>query len=294
MQNVTKKLTIDGEILVIHGISTGLVSVKKSFRESSKKGILSILSFLFDKEFTEWLPIWVWVVEHPEGVFLIDTGASSNVTNKDYFKSSGWFANWFNTSQFKFKVTRDDEIDVQLSKIGIKKETVEKVLLTHLHLDHTDGLKHFPETKIYVNLRELKKPYGNLPKLYPDRFKPLGIELNSVFENFDNTKLITQDGSLIAIQTEGHTHGHTAYLLRTDEGYVLFAGDLIYYQDQLLLDKYAGGHVNVKKAKKSYSNIKGFAKKHKLVILPSHDIDSAERLNEMKPIYENTSFANKP
>ncbi|HEV9036146.1 MAG TPA: hypothetical protein VGQ51_05985 [Puia sp.] len=29
---------------------------------------------LLDRHFTEWLPVWVMVIEHPEGIFVIDTG----------------------------------------------------------------------------------------------------------------------------------------------------------------------------------------------------------------------------
>jgi hypothetical protein len=43
-------------------------------------------------------------LQHPEGVFVIDTGENANVNDPGYFKSSGMFANWFDTTQFKFKV----------------------------------------------------------------------------------------------------------------------------------------------------------------------------------------------
>jgi N-acyl homoserine lactone hydrolase len=61
------------------------------------------------------------VVEHPEGIFIIDTGEVTVVTDKLYFRSSGLLANWFDTSQFRFSVTRADEIDQQLNSICLPK-----------------------------------------------------------------------------------------------------------------------------------------------------------------------------
>ncbi len=50
------------------------------------------------------MPIWVWVIEHPEGIFVIDTGENTKIQTPGYFKSSGVFANWFNRAMFKFKM----------------------------------------------------------------------------------------------------------------------------------------------------------------------------------------------
>jgi glyoxylase-like metal-dependent hydrolase (beta-lactamase superfamily II) len=61
------------------------------------------------------------------------------------------FANWLNRAMFRFQISREQEIDKQLLKLNIKPKDVKAVFLTHLHLDHIDGLKHFPETKIVVN-----------------------------------------------------------------------------------------------------------------------------------------------
>ena len=57
-------------------------------------------------------------------------------------------------------------------RLGIRPEQVSKVVLTHLHGDHTDGLKFFPHNEIIVNENEYRKPYGNLPTTYPRWFNP--------------------------------------------------------------------------------------------------------------------------
>ena len=289
MNTVTKQLSINNNPLIVHGISTGLVSVKTEFRETNKKGLLAAISFMLDRKFTEWMPIWTWVIEHPEGIFVIDTGENSGVGDKDYFNSSGLFANWLNTTQFKFNVRIEDELNSQLLKIGIPISRINKVILTHLHLDHIDGLKFFPDIPILVNKLEWENPYGDLPKLYPNWFEPELIPLQNPFKNFKNTSSLTKADDLIMVETPGHTHGHTSILLKADQGYLLFAGDVVYHQSQILENKFAGANVDFRKAKETYSSILEFATNNKLVLLPSHDIDAGRRLQSFDELKINNS-----
>src|ERR1700748_3577733 len=106
----TIQLTTKGQPVKIHLVSTGAVSVKTKFREATKTGLMAMLDFMLDKKFTEWMPIWVLIIAHPEGTFVIDTGENADVNNPGYFKSSGWFANWFDTTQFKFEIKKEEEI----------------------------------------------------------------------------------------------------------------------------------------------------------------------------------------
>jgi len=285
MQIETKELTIQDQRIKIHAISTGFVSVKTKFRESNQKGILAIVFSFFDKKFTEWMPIWTWVIEHPEGIFLIDTGENAQVTDKNYFKASGSFANWLNTTQFKFKVDREEEIDRQLKSIGISPDMITKVILTHLHLDHIDGLKHFPNTEILVNSIEWEKPYGDLPKLYPAWFKPTLISMDDDYSFFGKSHFLTKSKDLILIITPGHTHGHSSVLLKTDQCHVLFAGDVVYYEKQLLDGKFAAANVSHRNAKETYQKIKEFGRMNKLIVLPSHDNESASRLSNLRFLF---------
>jgi glyoxylase-like metal-dependent hydrolase (beta-lactamase superfamily II) len=156
----------------MHLVSTGAVAVKERFRKSRSSGLLAMADFIIDRKFTEWLPIWVMIIEHPEGVFVIDAGEITDVNVPSYFKSSGFLADWFDTTQFRFMINRDEEIDRQLQALNIPIEKVKTVVLTHLHFDHTDGVRYFPSTEIIVSRDEWAKPFGDLPKLYPAWFKP--------------------------------------------------------------------------------------------------------------------------
>jgi N-acyl homoserine lactone hydrolase len=280
-KNESNTFTINQVPVKIHAISTGSVSVKSKFRDRTRSGLLAQLDFIFDRKFTEWMPIWVWVIEHPEGIFVIDTGENANVSDPGYFKSSGWFANWFNRTMFKFDVKREEEIDVQLLKLNIRPKEVKAVLITHLHLDHIDGIRHFPSTKILVHQDEWDSPYGDLPKLYPDWFKPELIALTDKYKEFDKAYYVTRAKDFIALHTPGHTNEHISFLLKTDQGDIMFAGDICYNQGQLLSDHFSGVEVSSEKSKDTYQKMMTLAKRGRLLFLPSHDSKSAERLMQL-------------
>lgn len=281
----TIELSTRGRPLRLHLVSTGVVSVKRRYREARGRGPSAFLDFLWDRRFTEWLPIWVMVIEHPDGTFLIDTGEVAAVMEPDYFRSSGAIARWFDRSQFRFNVRRAEEIDVQLAALGIQPRQVKTVVLTHLHFDHTDGLKHFPGTQVLIGALEWQKPYGALKRLWPPDFQPVTVPLDCPYEMFERTYALTGSEDLLLVHTPGHTWGHASVLIKTDSGPILFAGDVCYSQDQLLQDKYTGANVSHRQAHDTYERIKAFARHEPLIFLPSHDPEAPERLQNWEPLY---------
>ena len=162
-------LTLDhqGATVKIHAIATGQVKVRKSHRSPA----LGIPQILLDPRWTEWMPVYCWVIEHPEGNILIDTGENARVRDDGYFDCDPTNG-WVNKRILRFDTQRDQEIDRQLAALGLSPKDIRWVVLTHLHLDHVDGLHHFPQAEIYVSEREWHKPYGDVPCLRPPNFRP--------------------------------------------------------------------------------------------------------------------------
>ncbi|HEY2347988.1 MAG TPA: MBL fold metallo-hydrolase, partial [Puia sp.] len=128
----------DGREIKVHAIQTGLISVKENFRKQKGKGFMSKLNIVFGKDFTEFMPIWVWVIEHPEGIIVIDTGDIEESVHPDFYKKESLGTRLsLRAMSSKRIIGKRDGLDAQLNRLGIKPEQVSKVVLTHLHGDHT-------------------------------------------------------------------------------------------------------------------------------------------------------------
>lgn len=263
----------------LHGFTTGMVKVKTKFRTAKGNAITSKLNFLLDKQWTEYMPIMVWVVDHPEGVMVIDTGENAKVSEKGYFKKESFLLNYINSTSFIFDVKPEDEVGPRLRQLGYSQHDIKKVILTHLHLDHFDGLSYFEGTDIIIHQSEWEKPSFSLPSLYPDWFSPETVQLKDTRnEDFKLSLPLVQSGEIELVHTPGHTTGHCSVLIKTSGMHYLIAGDVTYNQYQLENNINAGAHQSFKLSRATCQAIKSYASKNKLVYLPSHDKLVWERL----------------
>jgi glyoxylase-like metal-dependent hydrolase (beta-lactamase superfamily II) len=274
----------------IHAIQTGTVAVKTSQRDGSRgNGYFRLANTLADRNWTEPLPIYTWVIEHPEGVIVIDTGDTARTSEPGYFP---W---WHPYYQFgvKLYVQPDQEIGPKLRAIGIPPEEVRWLILTHLHTDHAGGLHHFPNTEILVSRKEyglasgwLGKMNGYLPHRWPDWFDPRLVDYQPDDGIFPESFTLTQAEDVLIVPTPGHTDGHQSVILHDDERTVFFAGDASYSKKNLQNQVIDGVSLDTEKAAQTLKNVLDFVESYQAVFLPSHDPESAKRLMESERVME--------
>jgi N-acyl homoserine lactone hydrolase len=279
-QNVTKTVRLKGKDIKIHALCTGTVAVKKNFRAKKGFGELAKLNILFDRYYTEYMPIWVWVIEHPDGLLVIDTGEISAVNDLDkYLVKESASIRWLFKHSAKFGISEKDELDHQFEKINLRLDDVKLVVLTHLHLDHTDGLKFFPRQEIIIGGHEFKHPSSNMPTTYPSWFRPNPVNYKqNRIDIFDEAFPVTSAEDLLYVPTPGHTPGHSSVIFKTDDFDIVFAGDISYNQGQVLSGELAGVNADYKKSGETYEKLMAYAAKYKTIFLPTHDAGSAFRL----------------
>jgi N-acyl homoserine lactone hydrolase len=279
-QNVTTTVKVRGKDVKIHALCTGTVAVKTAFRASKGIGPIAKINILLDDHYTEYMPIWVWIIEHPEGIIAIDTGETVKAKDrKNYLANESAYSRYISQHTSKFIIEQEDELNYQLYKISLKPQDVNLVVLTHLHLDHTDGLRFFPNTEIVVNQFEYDHPYANLPTTYPSWFKPKLVNYNkNKIEVFEKAYPITNAEDVLYVPTPGHTNGHSSIIFKTDDIDIIFAGDTSYYQEQLLKGEIAGVNKDFAKTRETYKKLLNYASLHPTVYLPSHDGNSGTRL----------------
>src|SRR6516162_2730610 len=107
-------------MLRIHAIQTGTVGIKSNQLRGEGHGAMRLLHTLTGKAWEPPVPILAWVIEHPEGIIVVDTGETAMTSQKGYFPR--WHP-FFNRATKMF-VGPEDEIGVQLLKLGISPNDV--------------------------------------------------------------------------------------------------------------------------------------------------------------------------
>src|SRR5713226_8464833 len=120
------------EMIRIHALQTGTVMIKTCQLRGRGQGAGRMLNTLTGSEWTPSLPIYAWVIEHPEGVIVVDTGETARTSE------AGYFPRWhpFHRLAARMSVRPEDEIGPQLQRLGISPREVRQVILTHFHTDH--------------------------------------------------------------------------------------------------------------------------------------------------------------
>lgn len=266
----------------IHAIQTGVVAVKSRQMEGLGTGFQRRLNTLLDVSWTDWLPIYCWVIEHPEGLIVVDTGETSRTSDPSYFPR------WHPYFRFgvKMRVEPQQEVGSQLGKLGLSPNDVRWVIMTHLHTDHAGGVSHFPRSKFLVSREEYRLASGlagtirgYLPGRMPNWFEPHLLDYeNGEYGSFPKGYTVTKSKDVLIVPTPGHTLGHQSVILRDGEVTYVFAGDTSYTEKLMVHGIVDGVSPKPQVASNSMRNIQAFLRAEPAVYLPSHDPKSAERM----------------
>lgn len=265
----------------VHAIRTGLVQVRQPQMESHGNALGRMAAMLFDPQWTEWLPIYAWVIEHDEGVIVVDTGETAQVHVRGYHPR--WHP--FYQRAARFSVHPDEEIGPQLRMLGITARDVRHVVLTHLHTDHAGGLGHLTGSRFWVARPEFERAQGwsgrlqgYLPHRFPKWWAPEWIRFSDrPLGPFQRSMALTSNEDILIVSTPGHTPDHVSVVVRGSPSFFL-AGDTSYNQRLLLEGKSDGVSPKPAVTLDTLRRIRMLAVQERIVYLPSHDPESAQRL----------------
>jgi glyoxylase-like metal-dependent hydrolase (beta-lactamase superfamily II) len=266
----------------IHAFETGTVSVKQNQVRGRGPGRLRTLNVLAGRQWSDQVPILAWLIEHDEGLIMVDTGETARTAEPGYFPR--WHP--YYSKATRFKVPADREIEPLLRAAGFDPADVSKIVMTHMHTDHAGGLHAFENSEILMSaeeLRGIRSPLaqldGYLTNRLPEWLDPIAIEFDSgPLAGFAKSKAITSAGDVHVVSTPGHTPGHVSVIVDEGDKLVMLAGDTSYLQRTMLDGAVDGVSPKASVARKTLAEIQQTARERDLVYLPTHDPDSAQRL----------------
>jgi len=170
-------------------------------------------------------PVCCWVVSHPKGTVLFDTGLHKELnTDKRRLGASA--------DVFDIDLADGKDLVALLSDKGFYADRIDYIVLSHLHFDHCGGTALIPNAEILIQEQEWQS--GSDEKLIelgvynPDDYN-LGHPVKQVNGVFD----VFNDGTVVCLPTPGHTAGHQSLRIELASGPVVLTSDCVYWQQML-------------------------------------------------------------
>ena len=227
---------------------------------------LRLPATLFDRRRTDWLAIWAFAIDHPDGLVVVDAGQDPN------FKPS--LTDVYARVAVRFDVGEEHRIENRLREAGLDPGNVSHQVFTHLHVDHV-GTGPLPGAQVVVSSDEWRAATRFDGHLRGYRRGGFHEEPETVDGDHD----LFGDSRIRIIATPGHTAGHQSVLVSPDDGpRVLITGDSVYSEEALVERRIDGVGVNAKKARASIDRMREICREAPTVVAPTHDVGAADRV----------------
>ena len=187
-----------------------------------------------------------------------------------------------------------------LKMVGYAPKDITDILLTHVHADHSGGLaianqSVFPNAIIHLHELEYNFYLDNknlegmkeMDRTFFLKEQAILALYKKRIKTFKGSKKIFPEIKTVPLQ--GHTPGHTAYLLKSKHNKILFWGDMVHVKEiQFVLPNLADSYdIDIEKGKKQRLKIyKNLARKNTTIAGAHIKFPGIGKLNKSKNEYE--------
>jgi glyoxylase-like metal-dependent hydrolase (beta-lactamase superfamily II) len=234
---------------------------------------------------TDKLSVACYVIVHPRGTLVWDTGAvPDELVKPGNVPTRTRIALPNNQERF---VTIARPFGAQLTAAGLTPASITYLALSHYHYDHTANSNLFAGATWLVRPVERDAMFAANP---PD------LVLPSSYSALKNSKVVLirpdehdvfGDGSVILKLAPGHTPGHQVLLVKLlKTGPVLLSGDLYHYPQERTLKRVPTFESDEKQTAASRVAIEAFLKKTGAQLWIQHDFVADQKLKKAPQYYD--------
>jgi len=223
-------------------------------------------------------PVYSILLLHSEGPILIDTGLNPDgLTDPE----RAWGPR---AKLIQPELTKADDIRERLKELNLNISDIKTVILTHLHWDHTGGLRFFTHCPVIIQKTEYRfafNPDSFVSSQYMQNHIPFSLD----YHILEGDQIIVPGISVI--RTPGHTPGHQSILVRLASGasYIL-SGDAISVEENLTLKIPSSNSWNAQQAMESIYRLEHLSYLLEAKIIHSHDLVSWGSLKKSPEFYD--------
>ncbi|MEO1418812.1 MAG: MBL fold metallo-hydrolase, partial [Bacteroidota bacterium] len=279
-QPVKADFTIEGDTVTVHALPTGTIQIKSCHHDGclpeNTPYTRRFGAILQDDQFVQPMPIWTYVVQHPKGTFIIDTGGASDWNDPESW-SCDPVSGRICRSMARVQILEEEKLEHRLAKAGIQQTDIQAAIITHLHFDHTAGIRML-DIPTYVGQGDLDNAQniGSVPCRFLDGAELRGVEpllSPKTKESLLGPALsLTSDKTFRIYHTPGHTPGSLTVELKTDQGEIWFVGDTMFKENDVEEGKSTAGiHTDISAVRTLHGLFRQKKSKGYVLLLPSHD-----------------------
>jgi N-acyl homoserine lactone hydrolase len=223
-----------------------------------------------------------WLIRHGNEWLLWDTG----VPETAFSDPRGW-----STLPKLIVYHLDRTLTDQLAEIGLKRDDVTLVAISHTHGDHIGNVSLFPNSTILMQRAEytwIHSPDGsndNVNQLMALARKLLGTPKN--LQLIDGDTDVFGDGSVILVSTPGHTPGSQSLLVHLkNSGFIILSVDVVHLEGNFEKSIVPSLNTNKPESIASMERIRQLIGTYKATLFINHDKKQSDKLKLLPAFYD--------
>jgi len=172
------------------------------------------------------VPVPVFVVEHPRGRVLFDSGLHRELQDDPKTRLGAAAA------VFTPHFAAGEDVAARLAAADVEVGAIDYLVNSHLHFDHAGGNAAARNATVVVQRREWEAAHS-AEGVAANGYNAGDFDTGQPRREVDGEHDLFDDGRVICLPTFGHTPGHQSLLVRLDGGDVVLAADACYFKQTL-------------------------------------------------------------